>query len=237
MNTSVATSISTGTPRRSFEDPADHVIESSEAVESAPGASGESGENYRIYSHARNPSGTVSATTTISQSYEPLSPRQPPALVKSLSRGEEYQRDPQKALSELGTPPHARGLLLLAEMSSEGNLATQDYTKACLQAARQNTDFVLGFICQRSLNSAEGDNFINMTPGVSLPPEGEGVGVFGDGKGQRWRDPREVICNDGADVIIVGRGVLKADDRKREAQRYQQKAWAAYEERLGRSDG
>ena len=244
MNQSVATTISTGTPRRSLEtDRHDHhsknVEESSLSAEASSDTfvqhGSDASQEPSLFSQAQNLRGTVSATTTISQTFEPISPPAHPSLVKSLSQGEEYQRDPNVALTGLGPPPHARGLLLLAEMSSEGNLITPEYTSTCVHAARDDREFVLGFICQHTLNSAPGDNFLNLTPGVSLPPEGEEEKVMGDGMGQRWRGPKEIIANDGADVVIVGRGILKAEDRRVAAQRYQQKAWEAYERRIGRS--
>jgi uridine monophosphate synthetase len=42
----------------------------------------------------------------------------------------------------------------------------------------------------------------------------------------------KVVAEAGADVIIVGRGVLNAPDRKQEAMEYRKQGWAAYEERL-----
>lgn len=138
-------------------------------------------------------------------------------------------------LEELGAPPHARGLLLLAQMSSEGNMMTAEYTAACVEAARQNREFVVGFVAQKNLNTEGNDAFLTFTPGVGLTPEGTfDRGVRGDGKGQVWRTPKEVIAKDGADIVIVGRGILGADDRGKEAERYRQGAWEAYESRIGR---
>ncbi len=155
--------------------------------------------------------------------------------MHSLSMGEDSdETQPRdKALEELGPPPHARGLLLLAEMSSAGNLLTPEYTDACVKAARANQNFVLGFIAQRSLNREPDDAFLTFAPGVSLPKDGDGL-VEGDGKGQQYRGPEQVVGRDGVDVVIVGRGVLGAADRGGEAERYRKAAWEAYEGRIGR---
>lgn len=182
---------------------------------------------------ARRKSSVVTATTTISQTVE-HSPTIP--WRRSLSASDATLQDKEQALQELGPPPHARGLLLIAEMSSEGNLITPEYTSTCVSAARVHADFVLGFIAQHSLNSASKDLFLNFTPGVNLPPEGDEGGKRGDGLGQQWRSPKEVIIGEGVDVIIVGRGILGAKDRRAEAERYQKKGWEAYEERIGRRD-
>lgn len=119
-------------------------------------------------------------------------------------------------------------------MSSEGNLLTTDYTEACVKAAHDNRDFVMGFIAQRTLNAKAGDNFISMGPGVNLPPVGETYAATGDGKGQRYRSPNDVVGKDGVDVVIVGRGIIAAENRGSEAERYRKAAWEAYEGRIGR---
>ncbi|CAD6578202.1 MAG: orotidine 5'-phosphate decarboxylase [Alectoria sarmentosa] len=191
-----------------------------------------------LFSHTRRKwraGSLTTATTTISQTFEPTSPRQPARLMHSLSMGEDSEepQDQKKALEELGPPPHARGLLLLAEMSSAGNLLTQDYTSACIKAARESQDFVLGFVAQRSLNQEANDAFLTFTPGVSLPKEGDEL-VRGDGKGQQYRGLEQVVGRDGVDVVIVGRGILGAMDKGREAERYRKAAWEAYEGRIGR---
>ena len=170
----------------------------------------------------------VTATTTISQTIEPNE-----RLSGSLSRSASVE----EAFLDLSEPPLMRGLLLLAEMSSEGSMMTGGYTQACVEIARRHKDFVVGFISQRSLNGGtaenRGDNFLSFTPGVNLPSEG-GQAMTGDGQGQQYRTPKVVLGREGVDVVIVGRGILGAKDRRREAERYRAECWRAYEARVGR---
>lgn len=133
--------------------------------------------------------------------------------------------------------PLKRGLLLLAEMSSEGTLATGEYTQSALSMARKHRDFVIGFIAMRRMTpfpaatSEEEEDFLILTPGV-------GTNVKGDGMGQQYKTPREVILERGCDVIIVGRGIYgkgegsPSDVIAKEAKRYQREGWEAYEERI-----
>lgn len=115
---------------------------------------------------------------------------------------------------------------------------TPAYTSACVAAARAYPDFVIGFVAQHPLNSAPTDVFLNFTPGVRLPlEEADGsvkIEQKGDGLGQCWRTPREMVLEEGVDVVIIGRGILDARDRKKEAERYRRVAWEAYEDRIGK---
>ncbi|KAF8663381.1 hypothetical protein AX16_000956 [Volvariella volvacea WC 439] len=125
--------------------------------------------------------------------------------------------------------PRGRGLLLLAEMSTEGSLATGSYTEAAVQMARDHSDFVIGFIAQHRKVDEQRD-FLILTPGVGLDQKG-------DGMGQQYRTPREVVYKSGCDVIIVGRGIYGKDPSlteaiKSQAKRYQVEGWAAYLDRL-----
>ncbi|MCJ1233399.1 orotidine 5'-phosphate decarboxylase [Varicellaria rhodocarpa] len=174
----------------------------------------------------------VTAVTTISQTVE----KNERTLSRSGSTGEREIGDREEELAELGEPPLARGLLLLAEMSSEGNLITGDYTKKCVSAARSHADFVVGFISQRSLNEKKGDNFLSLTPGVNMPTEGESSRkTTTDGMGQQYRTPDKVVLQDGCDIVIVGRGILGAKDRRKEAERYRKEAWKSYTARIGKN--
>ncbi|EOA85298.1 uncharacterized protein SETTUDRAFT_163968 [Exserohilum turcica Et28A] len=170
----------------------------------------------------------VSVTTSISMRTESISPRPEP----NHNTEDVFNLDTASELIRLGPPPFLRSLLLLAEMSSEGHLMTPDYQQKTVEIARNHRDFVMGFIAQRSLNTEPDDNFITMTPGCQLPPPGQEGKKLGDGLGQQYNTPRKLILDQGCDVIIVGRGIVRAHDRKSEAERYRQAAWAAYEERV-----
>ncbi|KAJ3383728.1 orotidine 5'-phosphate decarboxylase [Lobulomyces angularis] len=129
-------------------------------------------------------------------------------------------------LKEVGLPLD-RGLLLLAEMSSQGTLAKGQYTLDTLEMARKNMDFVIGFIGQKRLEN-EKEDFIYMTPGVNME-------VTGDTLGQQYRTPRQVILEEGLDIIIVGRGIYGSQEKNimvEKAKLYRDAGWKAYLERL-----
>lgn len=51
---------------------------------------------------------------------------------------------------------------------------------------------------------------------------------LGDGLGQQYSSPEDVICTKGSDIIIVGRGILASSDQLRAADEYRTAGWQAY---------
>jgi uridine monophosphate synthetase len=124
-----------------------------------------------------------------------------------------------QGLREVGLTK-GRGLLLLAEMSSSGSLARGAYTEASIAMAKAYPDFVMGFIAQHQLSEDPG--LIQLTPGIQFDSGGI------DGLGQQYISPERAITQNGADIIIVGRGIYQANNPAISAQHYRQSAWKAY---------
>ena len=124
------------------------------------------------------------------------------------------------------------GVLLLAQMSSRGNLLElPGYTDEMVSAGIPNQG-VFGFIGNGSrpvelsvLREKVGDGKIIWTPGVNL--------AVGDGEmGQRYGSPSDAI-QAGSDGIIVGSGIYKSENVKDAAASYADISWQALLKRCG----
>lgn len=121
------------------------------------------------------------------------------------------------------------GVLLLAQMSSRGNLLDPTYTEKVVSLGKTHSG-VFGFIGNGSradelelLRQAVGAGKLIWTPGVNL--------AVGDGEmGQRYGDPREAVLA-GSDCIIVGSGIHKAANPAQQAKAYAEASWNALIER------
>ena len=117
------------------------------------------------------------------------------------------------------------GVLLLAQMSSRGNLLSPDYTETVVKLGSAH-DGVFGFIGNGSrpedlkkLRVAVGQGKLIWTPGVNI--------AVGDGEmGQRYGAPDEAI-HAGSDCIIVGSGIHKSDNPAESAKAYAELSWNA----------
>lgn len=131
--------------------------------------------------------------------------------------------------SVLNDPTQQRGVFLLAEMSSQGNLATPQYSAATMKIATEmDMDFVAGIVCQSS-DLVASPGLLQLTPGVKLE---EGV----DGLGQKYDSPEHVVKEKGADICVVGRGILNAKNQEDAAKTYRERLWTAYCARVGISE-
>ena len=116
-----------------------------------------------------------------------------------------------------------RGLLLLAQMSSAGNMLHNAYTQTAVDWAEQHPDFVMGFICTEKVSTNPG--MIHFSPGCQLAPGGDGLG-------QSYLTPAVLVGERRSDVPIVGRGITQAQDPAAMAREYREQCWEAYQNRL-----
>lgn len=120
-----------------------------------------------------------------------------------------------QSLKNIADEHEDRGLLLLANMSTEESLFNETYQREILRMADQHSDFVCGFIAPSFRQTRLG--FLNFHPGVHLNSQGDSLG-------QSYRTP-ESMRNDLVDSFIVGRGILQAKDQRRAAIEYQKRCW------------
>ncbi|MBT3754681.1 MAG: orotidine-5'-phosphate decarboxylase [Candidatus Cloacimonetes bacterium] len=119
---------------------------------------------------------------------------------------------------------------VLARMSSKGNLLNETYTRKCFEAAKKNPQWVAGFIGHgnsvediRRFKAKFPGSELLMMPGVKKE-------AGSDAMGQQYITIEDAIGG-GADCIIVGRGILQAEDSFEEAKLYRERAWKAYDKR------
>lgn len=120
-----------------------------------------------------------------------------------------------------------RGCFLLAEFSCDGNLISSQYSAQTMKMAT-DTDFVAGIVAQNK-EIVTSPGLIQLTPGCKIE---EGV----DNLGQKYNSPEFVVKEKGADIAVVGRGILNAKNPEESAQTYRDRLWAAYTERIASSD-
>lgn len=126
-----------------------------------------------------------------------------------------------------------RAGFVLARMSSKGNLLNENYTRKCFEFAKRYPQWVAGFIGHGS-NVEDIKRFKKKFPGSEvLMMPGVKKQSGSDAMGQQYITIEDAI-NGGADCIIVGRGILQANDPQNEAKLYRERAWTAYNERINK---
>jgi len=117
-----------------------------------------------------------------------------------------------------------RSGFLLAKMSAAGNLISENYTRQVLEIGKNRREVVSGFIGFgeneteiRKLKTKMADDLLLLMPGVNLQAKGDGLG-------QRYVTAAAAVKG-GADGIIVGRGIIQAENPATAAKQYREVAW------------
>lgn len=132
-----------------------------------------------------------------------------------------------KALKSCMKPSKNQGLFLLAEMSSHGNLINDKYKESTIKLTTEclDVDIIAGVVCQNS-DCINFPGLIQFTPGCKIDE-------INDNLGQQYQTPEYIIKEKGADIVVVGRGILNANSIEKAALLYRDRLWSAYCERVG----
>ena len=122
-----------------------------------------------------------------------------------------------------------RSSFLLAKMSSKGNLMNETYTRNVFATGEKYADVVSGYICHantaeelKKLKNKIPKGQLMLMPGVKLQ-SGK------DATGQQYTTVEEAIKG-GVDCIIVGRGIIEAENPETAAKEYRERAWKMYKQ-------
>lgn len=121
-----------------------------------------------------------------------------------------------------------RAVFLLGEMSAAGNLIDNKYKETTMKMATEgaDVDFVAGIVCQ-STDCFAFPGLIQLTPGCKIDD-------VSDKLGQQYQTPEHVVQEKGADVAVVGRGILQAKSMEKAAALYRDRLWSAYTDRIAK---
>tara|TARA_Y100001970_G_scaffold7364_1_gene8425 strand:+ start:5778 stop:7196 length:1419 start_codon:yes stop_codon:yes gene_type:complete len=108
-----------------------------------------------------------------------------------------------------------KGIIFVAEMSNQGNLITEYYTKDTIKMCEGSDESILGFVTQKKISN---DNYLYLTPGVSIE-----IGT--DKLDQQYRTPEEAIIRDNCDIIIVGRTIYDSNNPEAIAIQLKNRGW------------
>lgn len=129
-----------------------------------------------------------------------------------------------QGLKSILTDGSTRAVFLLAEMSCAGNLISSKYTDDTIALAKEDRRFVAGIVGQNCV-AVNAPGLIQLTPGVKIDD-------VTDDLGQQYNTPEFVIKEKGADIGVVGRGIINSKNVEGTAKLYRDQMWKAYCERI-----
>ncbi|RZF47425.1 hypothetical protein LSTR_LSTR007352 [Laodelphax striatellus] len=161
---------------------------------------------------------------TVRQQYCSYSPWADLVTVHPLP-GDGVLKALKTAFTESTSEP--RAVFIVAQLSCQNNLITTDYTKDSVKMAESYSDIVAGFVCQSS-DVIQSVGQLQLTPGVNISTDNDSLG-------QQYSSPDVVMGQKGADIAVVGRGIIKAKNIVETAKNYQTILWEAYQNRINHS--
>lgn len=99
---------------------------------------------------------------------------------------------------------------------------------AVVRQASTFPEVVAGIVCQ-SPELFTSPGMIQLTPGVQFTSGHDNLG-------QTYNTPETVVKTRGADIAVIGRAIIQADNPAEAAKTFQQQLWQAYTERISQGN-
>jgi len=112
-------------------------------------------------------------------------------------------------------------LIAIVGLSSSDTLTDQAYIRRAMEIVIDKKQYFSGIVAQHDLLGKE-NGLLQFTPGINLSSKG-------DKHGQTYNSPEKAFSHKATDIIIVGRGIYRAEDPVNAAKTYQKAGWQAYE--------
>ncbi|XP_059053065.1 uncharacterized protein LOC131847500 [Achroia grisella] len=96
-------------------------------------------------------------------------------------------------------------------------------TEKKLNMASKNPNIITGFVCQNK-DTFKDPGLLQLTPGVQLESAKDDLG-------QVYNTPEKVILENGADIVVVGRGIVNAKSPEAHIV-YRDALWKCYSKRI-----
>ncbi len=111
-------------------------------------------------------------------------------------------------------------LIAIVGLSSSDTLTDRAYIQRAMEIVTDKKDYFTGIVAQNDLLGNEA-GLLQFTPGINLSAKG-------DKHGQTYNSPEKAFKTKATDIMIVGRGIYKAENPVEAAKQYQQIGWQSY---------
>lgn len=115
-------------------------------------------------------------------------------------------------------------LIAIVGLSSSDTLTDLAYIQRAMEIVNDKKKYFSGIVAQHDLLGDEA-GLLQFTPGINISSKG-------DKHGQTYNTPQKAFQDKATDIMIVGRGIYRAEDPVAAAIAYKEAGWNAYKESI-----
>lgn len=111
-------------------------------------------------------------------------------------------------------------LIAIVGLSSSDTLTDLAYIQRAMEIVNDKKQYFAGIVAQHNLLGSE-SGLLQFTPGINISTKG-------DKHGQTYNTPEKAFSSKATDIMIVGRGIYRAENPVEAAITYKKEGWDAY---------